>query len=305
MKNISIPEPCSENWNEMTPTEKGAFCQKCALEVIDFTNKSADEIRSILVQNIGNHACMRIKNTQIEELNDDFASWKIKNPQSFQRAWVFTLIVVFGMTLFSCEEEEEPIIESYQKVGQTILEEEASEEITTIDSTANTNDIAVEKKSTQTTIQEGDSVEYAVVGETILEECVVKDEMVVTGVMVARDVEHTAGVPMISREYDNYLIDVANDSDTYSFQEKKVITGLVYPNPAVNQTTLKVELPKRGKGQIGLFALNGQKISTIYEGRMKKGESEYSIDLSGLETGFYLINVISGDMKETIKFSKI
>jgi hypothetical protein len=34
---ISIKEPCHEDWSKMTATEKGAFCQKCALEVIDFT----------------------------------------------------------------------------------------------------------------------------------------------------------------------------------------------------------------------------------------------------------------------------
>lgn len=36
MKNIWINDPCSENWNEMNPTQKGAFCQKYANEVDDF-----------------------------------------------------------------------------------------------------------------------------------------------------------------------------------------------------------------------------------------------------------------------------
>ena len=44
MKYFSIPEPCSENWNEMTSTEKGAFCQKCSNEVHDVSNMSNDEI---------------------------------------------------------------------------------------------------------------------------------------------------------------------------------------------------------------------------------------------------------------------
>lgn len=304
MKNISIPEPCSENWNEMTPTEKGAFCQKCALEVIDFTNKSSDEIRQVLAQNIGNHACMRIKNTQMDELNEDFSTWRINNQQSFNRAWVFTLLVVFGMTLFSCQEEE-PVIKQYQKVAQTILDnEEDVVENQVIDSTEVSEVSSI--KQNLPVLQEKQASKELIIQEKVLEECIVHEEVIVTGtVLMERDVYHTAGVPMITRDYDDYLFEVARDSLEFSTEKVEKITGLVYPNPASNQTTLKIEMPKRGKGQIELFALSGQKIETIFEGRIKKGESEFEIDLSGMEPGLYLVNVISGDLKETIKFSKI
>lgn len=305
MKNISIPEPCSENWNEMTPTEKGAFCQKCALEVIDFTNKSSDEIRQVLAQNIGNHACMRIKNTQMDELNEDFSAWRINNQQSFNRAWVFTLLVVFGMTLFSCQEEEEPVIKQYQKVAQTILDNEGDViENQVVDSTEVSEVSSI--KQNLPVQQEKQASKELIIQEKVLEECIVHEEVIVTGtVLMERDVYHTAGVPMITRDYDDYLFEVTRDSLEFPMGEAEKITGLVYPNPASNQTTLKIDMPKRGKGQIELFALSGQKIATIFEGRIKKGESEYEIDLSGMEPGLYLINVISGDLKETIKFSKI
>jgi hypothetical protein len=41
---ITIPEPCSENWNGMTPTQKGAFCASCKKEVIDFRAHSQMEL---------------------------------------------------------------------------------------------------------------------------------------------------------------------------------------------------------------------------------------------------------------------
>jgi hypothetical protein len=60
---VHIPQPCHEKWNEMTPTQKGAFCGSCQKEVIDFTGKTNQQVFEILSKNKG--GCGRFYNHQL------------------------------------------------------------------------------------------------------------------------------------------------------------------------------------------------------------------------------------------------
>lgn|GEM_PF-3002274 len=45
---IHIENPCGENWQNMTPDKNGRFCNSCNKVVVDFSNKSLNEIQNYL-----------------------------------------------------------------------------------------------------------------------------------------------------------------------------------------------------------------------------------------------------------------
>lgn len=62
---ISIPQPCHEDWNKMTPREQGRFCDSCQKCVVDFTNFSDAELYQYLLDNAGKKACGRFRPSQL------------------------------------------------------------------------------------------------------------------------------------------------------------------------------------------------------------------------------------------------
>lgn len=63
---LSITNPCSENWNNFTPTSTGGFCASCQKNVVDFTNKTDEEILHFLLNKPAN-TCGRFRENQLKE----------------------------------------------------------------------------------------------------------------------------------------------------------------------------------------------------------------------------------------------
>jgi hypothetical protein len=114
MKNIYIPNPCSENWNEMNPEEKGRFCSVCSKCVIDFTEKKASEIQQIITEKSDESVCGRFYNHQLN--NEDSKTSRLKErffryiPASFQDSRIS--LGLFSLMLFitGCAKEKETYV---------------------------------------------------------------------------------------------------------------------------------------------------------------------------------------------------
>ena len=69
MKNqfqISIPNPCHQNWHEMNVAEKGRFCDSCQKNVIDYTMQSDTSILKSFSENY--NLCGRFLPNQLDRI---------------------------------------------------------------------------------------------------------------------------------------------------------------------------------------------------------------------------------------------
>jgi len=98
---FNIPNPCSEDWSKMTPTEKGAYCDKCQFEVIDFTAMEPEEIKATLKAQAGKKTCGHVSKVQLEMVNSDYHLWENQTVSIFRSKFLYACLMVFGFTLFT------------------------------------------------------------------------------------------------------------------------------------------------------------------------------------------------------------
>jgi hypothetical protein len=64
---ITIPKPCHENWDKMTPDEKGKFCSVCNKTVTDFSSHTKEQVIASL-EKTGYDVCGRFPSAYISRV---------------------------------------------------------------------------------------------------------------------------------------------------------------------------------------------------------------------------------------------
>lgn len=103
---ISIPKPCHEDWNAMTPNDQGRFCMQCAKTVTDFTGMSALDIQTYLLENSGQKVCGRFSPAQLETITIAIPEQVLYTQTKFRNIFLLALLITMGTTLFSCNNGE-------------------------------------------------------------------------------------------------------------------------------------------------------------------------------------------------------
>lgn len=312
MKNFSIPSPCSENWNEMSKTEKGAFCQKCAHEVNDVTTFSNTQIRELFRANNGKRTCVRMTFDQEQSLHTDFEVWNVSNKKHMQRAMMFSLLVVFGLTLFSCTNPTQAQeLDSIRSNVQTLIDSKQQDENDVPKEIHMLGELAVidDREIEQPVEPEIDSVEVVNQEIVVISEVVVNKEFDREIIHVADREYITMGIPAFREEYleiiEPQLLDSLELSRLDNSNGSVEFSAVAYPNPATESTTISIDMPMDAERvDVRFMDMNGRILENVYEGAMERGTHEYQISLTDLKPAIYLVDIRYGNTHEVVRVVK-
>lgn len=103
---ISIPQPCSEDWNAMQPNANGRHCTACATTVTDFTAWAPEEIAAYLMANKGSKVCGRFSQKQLTSISFSELAKNIRAATiSFAKKIAIIILTVIGISSASCGNE--------------------------------------------------------------------------------------------------------------------------------------------------------------------------------------------------------
>lgn len=278
---ITIPKPCHEDWNAMTPNQKGRFCTSCSKTVIDFTQKTEQEIQDYLTINHNKKLCGHFYKKQLDSIVIQIPSTTFQKQLSFQKLFCLSLLFSMGTTLFSCKTnngktqkiEKIEVIDSLKKITKKLDSLTVKEE----------NNLLIEKPKieyNQTDIIQGKPNLFTVVGD--LEESIIENEECITigEVPVAPKIDIRDSLPAVEIMGVYYYDEQVTESkEPYSFHlvenpprffdtkvaskkvlqrefEKKIKEFVV--NKFNHNSTINLGLSKGKKRIIVKFTINNQ-----------------------------------------------
>jgi len=299
---ISIPKPCHEDWNKMTPDEKGAFCGSCQKSVYDFSNKSVHEIDTIIKDNPGKSICGRFKSTQLEPV-EKVPLYMLPSKKPSLRVFAYALLLVFGSTLFSCNNDDDTMVGKLVSTQQPISNDTTGliEDQHVVGRVVNGGDTAtikapvIEDDHRYMMVGEIDYVpnDTAVTPSLQLKDSIIDIEPQYVNGGLAIQYIHGITVPVNNIE-DSVAQDVILNNTVVENPGKLKMD--VYPNPARDEVTLGYSLVRKNNVRIELFDLSGNRIkSFVNSASHYEGSYKSTFNVSELAAGTYLCTFTSGE----------
>lgn len=115
---LHINEACSENWDAMTPNDKGKFCNNCNKTVFDFTTASDNDIIQFIQKAKGEEFCGKFEEQQLDRWLEK-TSIITSNPALYKFLLSF-LLLTGGQDLFAQEPTKQENVVLKQKADSLL-----------------------------------------------------------------------------------------------------------------------------------------------------------------------------------------
>ncbi|WP_196893917.1 carboxypeptidase-like regulatory domain-containing protein [Aureivirga marina] len=123
--NVSIQNPCSENYATFKKTEKGGFCQSCQTEVIDFTKMTKEDIQDYF-KNYTEKTCGKFLKSQLNSFTEtqNTSSPIQKSKYKLLNVGITSFSLISILSLNSTFAQEHPKTTETQQIEKNIEKEE-------------------------------------------------------------------------------------------------------------------------------------------------------------------------------------
>ena len=104
------------------------------------------------------------------------------------------------------------------------------------------------------------------------------------------------------------VVDESNTAVSNEFiteQPSKVQLKQNYPNPFNPTTTIQFDIPVNSEVSLTLYNMLGQKVSTIYKGRLNSGSHSFTLNAKELSSGVYIYQLRTGQQTLTKRLTLI
>jgi len=317
---ISIPEPCHENWQNMTPSDQGRFCNACAKTVVDFSMMSDHEVLSYFSTVSDDKVCGRTLATQLNR------EMTMPREPKKRRFWYWNYVAMFFM-LFSksnnakAQGEIRPITQTVKKptcnvtMGTMVAPQLKNERVV---SGKVTNDkggpiagAAIRIREAQTGVsadgngiysikaKEGDVIEFSGSGFETQRQVVRHNtntlDVTLRTVGIAADVVMFAGAISVRRRVDSDEFTGVNTQPNQVFEIKVRDKETLLP---VGNASITIKGDPQNKAEIKL----GDRLGTYKIRKIKDGDSyRIIVNAEGYEKNELTIQGSRTDARKIIK----
>ncbi len=280
----------------MTPEERGRFCSVCQKTVLDFSEKTKDEILEFIQAHRHEKLCGRFRSEQLAEFSRIELPMPVYQSRlSFFNSFLVILLFCFGTSLFSCNLPASPTLGKVetgyiQTPPENIPDTNKSMVLSKIGATPAKN------VSTEIIHLKGE-VEFVIEPDTTINLPAVEitdslpwwergSVLVTTGALIVEEVEPFN------------LSDTVTGKEAVPIHETNFFTS-VYPNPSDGLVNIKIQTDKEAFVQMDLYDLNGRLVRNILSEFLPPELRNIPIDISDQPPGIYFVKIFAGDEEKT------